>query len=229
MRRLSWPLAVLAGGVVAAPVGLLLSFLGLLVMYLGLFFFLLLGLMVGAFMYRVAGAGACVSKPALVCGGLAVALLTYFISLFLESRRLADHVANSFQYPTVSAGQPVTPANVEEVRARMASQKQQVRDRVWQMLAGRCPPGGFLGYVRWAATDGKLELEVPFAERPIKYRLSQSPLGFKLRFSLCLVLLCAGVLAQVWPLRRAGVSVAEVRAESAASTRPSAIPPTSAS
>jgi hypothetical protein len=221
-RGWPWSAAVLFGALFSIPIGMLLSYLGLLVFYLGLFFFLIFGLVLGAAVYRIGKSRQPVPRSALIIGALVVALVPFFISLVLESRRLPGHVATKAEYPP--SDQKVTSQNVEEARAEWAAQQRQIRETVSRLLAERYPPGGFWGYLRWAATDGRLEFEPPFQGPKIKYKLSQSPLGFKVRVVLCLVLLYGGVLAQVWSLRRPPEETAAQPPEEPATT--SATPPT---
>lgn len=225
-----WVAALLVGLLLAVPIGALLSLAGLLVFYLGLFFFLLFGLMLGAAMFRVLKPIRPVSAKPLAVTGVLVALFAFGVSIWVEAARIPAHVAKKTEYAPSLAGERVTKANAEAARKDLERRRALVESRAREALTERYPPGGVLGYLRWAATDGKLKIESPEDDgTTIDYRLSQGPIGFSIRLVICAAFICLGVVAQLWPLRRAR-DAAPVSADDAEGvTTASAAPPTSAS
>ncbi len=188
-----WAGATALGLGLAFPIGYLCSFLGLLIFYLGLFFFLLLGLLLGAAMYRVGQAARPVRRDVIIGSVSLVSAVVMLVSLYFEYRNLCPHVAARVLGMTPALPEDKTPQDV----------RQQVRRFVERSLREDHPPGGLIGYVLWASGDGELTCPAVRATgRPIAYKLSQSPLGWKLRVILSAVLLAGAVLSQVWPLRR---------------------------
>lgn len=219
--------ALAVGLLLAVPIGALLSLAGLLVFYLGLFFFLLFGMMLGASMFRVLKKVRPVATGSLVTVGLIVALFAFGVSLWVESVRVPWHVAKKANYALPLSGERVTEANAEAARQDLEHQRALVAKEAAETIAKRYPPGGLIGYVRWAATDGKLEFVAPNRDAgKIHYQLSQGPIGFCIRLAICAAFICIGVLAQLWPLREAEDRLRVSASTEDGVTTPSALPPT---
>lgn len=192
-RGKRWLLATCTGLLIGVPVSGLLSLAGLLPMYLGPFFFLLFGLAVGAGIFRVAKPLRPVSVVAIACSAAVVITATFVGALSLECAQLGPHAARMVAKKTRQLPPGVTSA---EFRASVSR-------RTRQHLAEDFPPGGLIGYVRWAATDGRFEFESPRARpQKVPYVFTQSNIGWTLRVVASFLLLVGGVLSQVLPLRR---------------------------
>lgn len=185
--------SLIGGCVVGLPLGWLLAYLAFLPVFLGLFFFMLLGLIPGALMYRLGLPAAPVHRGLLWLFGLGVSLLIGGTGLFKEYRDLELNVAQTIQ-DKYRRGLP-------------ADQRRQIRSRVHEFvgtfLKKDYPPGGFPGYLRWAATDGKLECSINL-DRPVSftYRLAQRKGIWLTRVILSFILLAGAVLSQVLGLAK---------------------------
>ncbi len=189
-----WPLGILAGFLASVPLAGLLSFAALLPFYLGPFFFLLFGLVLGACVFRAARTARPIRAAPLLAGTAAVVLFVFVLAIQLEYMQLGGHCGNS----TLKTIQQLPPDTSAEQFRRYAS------GAIRAHLRSAYPPGGVLGYVRWAATDGRFSAPAPEGTHPatMRYRLSQSNLGWTLRVIISLLLLTGGVYSQTWPLRR---------------------------
>ncbi len=186
-----WILATLAGLAVAVPVSVILSFAGLLPMYLGPFFFLLFGLGVGAAIFRVARHARPARRSLAITCPAIVILATFLATLTLEYKQLGPHTARMVAKRTRALPPGVSLTDFQAV-VSVAAERQ---------IAEGHPPGGVFGYLRWAATTGRMVLESEQARPPfVTYVLSQSNLGFTLRVMFSLILLAGGILSQVLPL-----------------------------
>ena len=206
-----WLMAILAGLLAGVPVSVALSFAALLPLYLGPFFFLLFGLAVGAAVFRVAKP----LRPILlwrIIPGCAVVIIPVFAaSLTFEYWQLGPHAGKMVAKKTRQLPPGTSP---KEFRAG-------VGHKMREHIAAEYPPGGVLGYVRWASSSGRVTVETPGAQPPkAVYTLSQSPIGWTLRVMVSLTLLTGGVLSQVLPLRRAEPPPKETESKSPDSAQP---------
>jgi hypothetical protein len=226
-RRGRLAAALIVGLLLAIPIGALLSLAGLLVFFLGLFFFLLFGLMLGAAMFRVLVTARPLPARSLAAIGVTTGLFAFGVSLWVESARLPAHVAKKAYLAPSFPGEHVTEGKAEAARLDLERRRRAVEARASAELTERYPPGGLIGYVRWAATNGHLEFESPDpGGATIDYRLAQGPIGFCIRLTICALLICSGVVALIWPLRRAEVSSADSATSEEGVTTPSASRPT---
>ncbi len=188
-----WILATLAGLAVAVPVSVILSFAGLLPMYLGPFFFLLFGLGVGAAIFRVARHARPAPKSLVIACPVIVILVTFLATMTLEYEQLGPHAARMAAKRT-RALPPGLSLTDFQAAVIVTAERQ---------IAEGFPPGGVFGYLRWAATNGRMVLESEQARPPfVTYVISQSNLGFTLRVLFSLILLAGGIFSQVLPLRK---------------------------
>lgn len=188
-----WVLCILAGCFLGAALSTLLAFAGMLIFYLGIYFFLLFGLLIGASLFRLAGPLRPLKRSAVLAGVLAVSAVTFGASLYLEyAWLLYDNVARRAVLEFRRLPPDTRPT---DIRAR-------AREAMRQHLRQAYPPGGFIGYCRWAATSARASLTL-FPDRPpFEYRLSQSPVGWSIRVPLTALLLALGIGWQTWPLTR---------------------------
>lgn len=219
--------ALIVGLLLAIPIGALLSLAGLLVFFLGIFFFLLFGLMLGAAMFRVLRPVRPLPARSLAMIGVVVGVFAFGMSLWVEAARMPEHVARKANYAPSLGGERLTEGTAEAARLDLERRRRLVAERVAAKLDADYPPGGVIGYVRWAASDGRLTLDPPDPEGPsIEYKLSQGPIGFCIRLTVCAILICVGAVALIWPLRRAEDRATDVTSSEDGVTTPSASPPT---
>ncbi len=185
--------SLIGGCIVGVPLGWLLTYLAFLPVFLGLFFFMLLGLIPGALMYRLGSPAAPVRRGMLWLLGLGVSLLIGITGLVAEYRDLENNVAQTIEG--------------KYRRGLPADQRQQIRSTVRAYLVDFLkkdyPPGGFPGYLHWAAVNGTLECSVDL-DRPVSftYRLTQRKGIWLTRVILSFILLAGAVLSQVLGLAK---------------------------
>jgi hypothetical protein len=184
-------LATLVALLLGLPVGWLLAALSLLPFFLGLFFFTLFGLLLGAVLYRVARPVAPVSAAAAFGAGAVVVLAVWFLALLIEAHNLPSDARAFF----IESHKTMTPESLARAKAELP-------DRARQFLRDRYPPGGFIGYVRWAGSSGELPLGKTNTGLPVLFRLRQGPRAWIVRVILSAFLLAFGVLSQVMGLTR---------------------------
>ena len=180
---------MLAGCAIASVLGVVLSYGAFLMAFLGLFFYLLLGLIMGALTYRVASLGKPYPRRAVVVGTAIVVLVGWGTSLAWEIRDFPHTIARNVIRTVARLPEGM---NKEAYRAEVVS-------RTRSYLARRYPPGGAIGYVRWMATNGKLE-EGLFAGIKGEVSLSQGGSKWLIRVVLSLLFLTCGVASLTMPL-----------------------------
>lgn len=121
--------------------------------YFGLFFFLVAGLLVGGASFRYARPARPVSRGRLLLGIGLIVVAGLVTAIVLEYRHFANTVAGDRAFPearnaAVAGGEPVGQIEAEAAAEFKAA------------LQRDDPPGGVIGYIRWAVTSGKLELTV---------------------------------------------------------------------
>lgn len=179
-----------AGCGLAVPFGILLAYLAALPFFLGLFFFLLLGLMLGAVMFRFGINAPPPSLPAAWAMGTGVAALLILTSLWAEYRALPRSVDRVVRQ---SFFRSFTPQDREALR-------QGVRMHVADFLE-QYPPGGFVGYLRWAATDGTLTCPRIFKDSTEVYQLPYRRTMWDIRVGLSFALVWWTIMTQMFALR----------------------------
>lgn len=185
-----WPLAMLAGVLLALPLGWLLAFGALLPFFLGLFFFLLFGLVLGAAMYRVGRPARPLSRAPLLAGTACVVLALLAVSLWVEARSLPHQVA-------IFAREKIR--KLPEGLTREQFLVDSAAD-VTRHLNERFPPGGVVGYVRWCILDSRLE--PPVGDLPVVFKSSQPRFWWLFRVVASIALLGFGIHSQAGELRR---------------------------
>lgn len=190
-RQLRWWLAVLFGVVIGVPVGCLLSYAAALPFFIGAFFFALLGLLIGAFVYRIAARGGPYSRGAVLGGTILIVLVTWAASLAIEARDFPTDMARTAMQRT------------RDLQGKSASQYQaDFADDVRSFLRDRYPPGGAFGYVRWVIAGGELQPgDVRLMERPVK--VPHAGIIWIIQSALSLVALTFGIGSQTFALRQA--------------------------
>ena len=184
-----WWAAVFVGMVVSAPVGWVLSLAGTLPFFLGPFFFALLGLIIGATVYRVACVARPYSRRTLWLGTVLLVLFCWGVSLVKESRDFPKDAAAEAARKTRFLGTD----SVQEYRSSVA-------EGVRRYLSENYPPGGTLGYVQWVVSSGQIDKgEIERVHRTL--RSAQQRAGWVVRVFLSISFLTFGVASQTLALR----------------------------
>ena len=183
-----WWLAVLAGIVLSIPLGWVLSYVASIPYMIGVFFFALLGLLLGACVFRVARPKAPYPSAPIITGTTLLVVLCWGISVYVEAQDLPFVMADTAARNT----RDIADLSIDEF------QESVMRD-VRRYLAEQYPPGGTLGYVRWVVHSGEIPAD---ALESVKRRLSVGQRGWPwlVRVVLSLGLLAFGVASQTLTL-----------------------------
>jgi len=84
--------------------------------------------------------------------------------------------------------------------ARKENIEDQLRMHIHARLEAEYPPGGILGYMRWAATSGKMDLPRVIDNARITFLLSQRRWWWIVRVVLSLIFTAGAFLSQILPL-----------------------------
>ena len=180
---------VVAGMVLSLPLGYLLCHAASLPAMLGLFFFLLFGLLIGAAMVRVWTPLQPLAPRTIRVGVALVVLSAWGGSLVWEGLTFPSDVAGEAIRQVVK----VSDKTAGDVRADAT---QAARD----FLKKRYPPGGVIGYWRWAAAAKTIEIPITGAANPKPIRYNGNGWIFVTRVILCGVALTLAVRSLVVPL-----------------------------
>ncbi len=155
--------------------------------YIGLFFFALFGLMIGAAAFRVGEANRPVRRG-VYTGTAIIVIVTWGVAMWHESTRFPAQMADE----AISAAKTIGERTAREYRDYIASQVVDFVDKSY-------PPGGTIGYMRWASTDAAIRrADIDGLRRDIDN--TQSKLGWTIRAALSFLLLAWGVASQTLPL-----------------------------
>lgn len=173
------------------------GYLALLLFFLGLFFFLLFSLIVGALMFRFGREAMPAPRRALWAIGTFVAVLIVTTGLaseyygFIGLRAFGREVdGDAFLKVRESFLVSFTPEEMTALRAG-------TRDHILSFLEREYPPGGFVGYLRWALVDGQMDCPRSFDERTAPVSLRHRRTKWLIRVTLSLVLVTFGIMSQV--------------------------------
>ena len=193
-----WPW--IGGGLVAVPAGCLMAYLALLPFFLGLFFFLLVGLLTGAVMFRLGKRSAPAPRAILWLMGADVVILLWGTGLVVEYIGLPGDATRQIRES------PLPERLTAEQRDELYDQ---TRRHVLSELSGRDCAGqpvdylrAFPGYLKWAATDGTMNCPRVFHDSAHEVILPQRKAGWLIRVILSLGLLAFAVLSQLLPLAK---------------------------
>lgn len=202
--RLVW--ALVAGCILALPIGWLLATLAMLPFFLGLFFCMLFSLLVGAVVYRVGKPAAPQPRPRLWLLGIAVGLAVFGVSLVCEYYNVRGYQViwygdDGFEWQMVGG-------DAAKAIRRSFAYKSFTREQVDKLktvsqrnfinqLAKDYPPGGFLGFIKLSLGDGKMECPRIFVDSTTTLKLKQHGKVWVIRLALSLILITAAVLTQV--------------------------------
>ena len=187
--RVAW--GVVVGVALAVPLGYLLTYAAFLMAMLGLFFFILFGLLMGAAMYRV-WVPLRPMAPRTIKGGVALVVLAgWGGGLVWEGITFPSDVAKeAIRQVEVIKLPGKTREDIRAAAARAAN----------DFLVDRYPPGGVIGYWRWAATEKTIGIPIMEVTNPKPIRYHSNGWMFIVRVLLCGVGLALAVHSQVGPL-----------------------------
>lgn len=188
----AWRSALLASFVLLGAAGFLLARLIWLPFYFGLFFFLVAGLLAGAISYRLARPARPLSQRRILWGVCLVGAASALLTVVWEYEHIAATIGDHPKFPearnaAVKAGRPAA-----EITTLATA-------RFQAALAAAYPPGGPIGYVRWAVGSGALDLEVQGCKDSVS--ISHHGLAWVLRTLTGFALLAAGLWASFESLR----------------------------
>jgi len=199
--------AVLIGCVVGLPVGWVLATLIMLPFMLGLFFHMLLGLLVGAVVYRVGSPAMPVSRAIALGAGFGVALAVYGVSLAGEYYNVRGYSLYR-SGPGGWAWYPVEGDAAQAVRhsfpdrsfsrEQLESLRRTASEAFVRELAAKYPPGGFIGFLRWCASPSRpIVLPRVLGEGTQECKPKRSGTPWMIRMVLAWVLLSGAIVSQV--------------------------------
>ncbi len=191
-RRRAWLSGLALALMMLLVLGLLLARLIWLPFYFGLFFFLVAGLLAGACSFRIARLARPVSTGRLIRGVGVVSILTTCVFVIYEYRSVAATAAGERRFPEARNAAVNAGKSLQEVKSA-------VTDAFNRTLDADYPPGGTLGYIRWAFASGEMHLDVDGSSD--KVAISHTGLAWPIRTLLAAVLLAAGLWASFESLR----------------------------
>jgi hypothetical protein len=174
------------------PLGILLSYAAFLPAMLGLFFFLLFGLVLGAALFRAWEPLRPVPRSRIARAVLAVALFGWVVSLVWEG----------LTFPHQTSKEAIEQVRREVPGKSAADIRAAAESAARTFLAERFPPGGVLGYWRWAATGRRVEIPILGVAQPQPIYLGHTRAIFLVRVVLSLVAMWSGIRVMVKPLER---------------------------
>lgn len=184
--------AFAAAGLAAIPLAWLLARVVWLWYYSGLFGYLVAGLLIGGLAFRIARAARPISARRLLAGTLLVTLFAWTAALFFESRHVAATIGGHPRFPRVRESVLAAGGTGVDVTREAA-------DAFRRALADRYPPGGLLGYVRWATDSGELDLALRDSTEHLS--IGHRRYSWLARTIVALLLLVAGAWSGVESLR----------------------------
>jgi len=150
-RRQTWYMALGVSLFLLAPLDWLLARLLWLPMYFGLFFFLIAGLLVGGVAFRMARSARPMTRTRIIVGILPVAFASMCITIILEYRHIASNTGAPPAFGAAWSAQSKDSDSVGDIRAEAAKAFR-------SHLADKFPPGGVVGYARWAVDSGEMRI-----------------------------------------------------------------------
>lgn len=184
-----WWMGCVVTAVGSLPIVWLLSYAGTLPFFLGLFFFALFGLIVGAVIHRVTAPNRPYGNTPLLIGTTLVVLFGWSLSVVKEARDFPGDLATDTSRKTRDIGD----RTIDEFHDLVANQ-------IRAFLKEKYPPGGTIGYVRWALTSGEIK-KGELADVKRKLGQPQRRYAWAIRVILSLALYAFGVGSQTLQLR----------------------------
>jgi hypothetical protein len=188
--------SLIAGIILAVPLGYLLAFLAALPFMLGLFFFLLLGLIVAATMFRFGIKAPPPSRPVAWAMGTIVTVVLMGTMMWAEYQALPRSLNGKVRKSYFESFTP----------EKLAEMQQGVRSFLSDYMATNYPPGGLTGYLRWAATNGQMACPRILREGTEEYRLPYRKGMWMFRNIVSLLLVEWTIMSQMLALRTEGAA-----------------------
>ncbi len=183
-------MAVALAIIIAPPIGWAMTPVAPLLGELGLFFFLVVSLLMGAITYRVALPAAPVPRLRLyILTGL-VALIVWSANLLTEYLTFPGVAAKAVRHSIYMSLSPERRQRVEDG----------VRSYIHSQLEANYPPGGMIGYMRWASTSGTMSLPRVIDSTTVPFSLSQRRIWWSIRVVFSLVFTAGAFLSQILAL-----------------------------
>jgi hypothetical protein len=194
-----WWWAIVAGVLLAVPFGWLLSYAAALLAMLGLFFFMLFGLVIGAAMFRIGQAARPISLWKLKLGAALVVFVGWTVSIAVEAHDFPGDLARR-ALKTKAFRQ--RPGQTREAPGRPPKEiTEEIVRHVRSHLRESYPPGGMIGYVRWAITSNEFPVQVTGVPQTIRLHFSGNRGWWMIRGLLSIVLFAFAVYSLVRILR----------------------------
>jgi hypothetical protein len=191
-RARRWLVARLLSLGLLAVLGFLLARLIWLPFYFGLFFFLVAGLLAGALSFRIARAARPIPRLRILRGIAWLAAVAMAITLCWEYQHVAGTIGDPPKFQearnaAVKAGRPA--ACIRDIAS----------EEFRKALRKTYPPGGPIGYVRWAVSSGEMEISVEGTKDV--GAVDQRGTAWLVRTVIGLLLMAAGLYASFESLR----------------------------
>jgi hypothetical protein len=152
-RRRAWDWSLVVSFLLLAGLSWLLVRLVWLPYYFGLFFYLIAGLLVSGIAFRIARTARPLSKVTILTGILSIAVAAGCAALYWEYRDRASSIGEYPRFSAARAAAQTTGQSVSEVERAAVSAFRAT-------LQSEYPPGGPIGYARWATASGEMKLTV---------------------------------------------------------------------
>jgi hypothetical protein len=191
-RRKVWCTALGVSLLLLAPLDWLLARLLWLPMYFGLFFFLVAGLLVGGVAFRMARSARPLTRTRIIVGILPVAFASICITVILEYRHIASIAGAPPALGAAWSAQSKDSASVGDIKAEAAKAFR-------SHLADKFPPGGVVGYARWAVQSGEMKITAFGFEETVT--IAHQGLTWPIRTLAAFVLLLLGLWLSFESLR----------------------------
>lgn len=163
--------------------------------YFGIFFFLVAGLLTGGWSFRIARAARPLALARLLAGVAAVSLIAAASGLWWEYRTVAASVGEPPRFADARQAAVAARASVRDV-------ERVIEKAFCDYLAANFPPGGMIGYARWAVSGGRATLTLPDGINDT-IRLPQSGYAWLARTIAAYLLFAVGTWFQYEALLRA--------------------------
>ena len=189
----------MAGCCAGIAAGVILAYLATIPLQLGLFFFLLLGLVIGAIMFRFGRRAMPVRPATLRLIGSAVVLVTWSTTLLTEYAIFPELAARRTETALIRRLTPEQKAEIatksrEYVMSKLLERPYQGGTAEW--LAG------FPRYLRWVARDGTMECPTFLDKATFTLSAGQAKLSWAFRVVVSMALLAFSTLSQYLLLLR---------------------------
>ncbi len=155
-----WRIALMATAVILIGLAWILALLLWLPAFFGLFFFFIAGMLSAGLTFRLAAPARPIARARLLRGIALLAAVSTLATVFWEHHHIAATVADPPAFAKAKNA-------ALEAQGSEQSVVQQAVAEFRRKLAEEHPPGGAIGYARWALDSGRMELKVGEHSEPI--------------------------------------------------------------